>query len=214
MSQPSVYPDMFGFSLGALCLSICNIYVSLEVKFKAVGEDAVKYAERENIINYCVQSVFYLLSTVIAGLAYYKNDAGQYHEDREEYHPPKLDSLLNACSLMLTGGSTDNYLEASQSDGPSPTNLPIALCVAGWVFGVLFWSLKWVFVPYGEHKRRSVPLNVECESKLLIINIRYINSQTILSFILCSLYPSLWGACHAPSRRERTEPSHCGNIYH
>lgn len=70
MSNPSEYSDMFGFSLGVLCLAVCNVYRSVEVVFKVVGEEAAKLGERRNVINYSVQGAFYLVATIILVLLY------------------------------------------------------------------------------------------------------------------------------------------------
>lgn len=154
MSQPSKYPDMFGFSLGMLMLSVCNIYASVEVKLKVVGDEAARRAERENIFSYCVQSVLYLLSAVFAGMSYYSH--GSYHDNRETGNPVGLDSLFSTCSLLFAGELQDELVKTPKSeyDETSPTNLPIYLCLGAWVFGVLFWVLKWVLVPQEEHKRQ------------------------------------------------------------
>ena len=152
MSQPYKYPDMFGFSLGMLMLTVCNIYVSAEVMFKVVGDAAAKRAERDNIVSHTIQGVLYLLSAVFAGKSYYGNPDG--HDTREESYPPGLDSLFSACTSLLSGmqgevvegGGAPSSSPASDDD-PSPTNLPVYLCLGAWVFGVLFWAAKWALIP-------------------------------------------------------------------
>ena len=136
MREPSVYPDMFGFALGCTCLCIVNVYTSLEVITKGVGDkEAIKHSETFNIMSYSIQFVFYLAATCISGIAYYGNT--------EEH------------SRLLARADVTN-------DG-NVTHIPIILCIAGWVSNVIFFMLnmlRWKNKTEEEFKNRVVPLNV------------------------------------------------------
>ena len=158
MSRQSKYPDMFGFSLGALCLSICNIYVCLEVNFKVVGEKAAKISERANVISYMIQGAFYLAATCISGARWFRNTEGG-ENDQTKLVP----YISNACTRFLTETGDLEAYPSRDDETSTISHVPIILCTVGWVFGVLFWVFKWMLIPIRERKNWSVPLNVECK---------------------------------------------------
>lgn len=184
MSQPSKYPDMFGFSLGVLCLTICNIYDSLEVRFKVVGEKAAKYSERGSVFAHCVMGVFYLASTCIAGVAYFGIQDEEYNEAGGEGGRRKLVPLVsNACSRFLAG------VEDSEAYETSSTNVPIILCVVGWMSSVLLKTLQLSFWKADEeHKKYNVPLNIEfCIHRFGELTMLLLG-ESILSLLIVETY--------------------------
>ena len=108
MSNPSEYPDMFGYSLGLALLTVMNMCRNAEIYFFVDGEPAAKYVTKKDALNQLVQLSFYLAAAVVSATQYYGNngkrsgdnggDAGYANDDGthrglfagggdEEYHP-------------------------------------------------------------------------------------------------------------------------------
>ena len=142
MREPAVYPDMFGFALGCTLLSIVNVYTSLEVITKGVGDkQAMKHAETFNIMSYSFQFIFYLAAACVSGIAYFGNTVEHEH------------FRLLAEADVANDDNVTHYV----------THIPIILCIAGWVSNVVLFMLnmlRWENKTEEEFTSCVVPLNV------------------------------------------------------
>jgi len=91
MSNPSEYPDMFGYSLGLSLLTVMNICRNAEIYFFVDGEPGAKNVTKKDVLNQLVQLSFFLAAAVVSATQYYDNngkrsidsggDAGYTHDD-------------------------------------------------------------------------------------------------------------------------------------
>ena len=153
--------------------------------FKVVGEEAAKLGERRNVINYSVQGAFYLAATIISGIAIFGDD--EESTTVEGGYDRMLSSVANICSRVLAVPDQSVQPDASR------TNTPILLCLAGWIFNVVFIIVRtWLFYPPdGDHRKYTVPMNVEYvihrfgELTMLLLG------ESILSLLIVGTTPTL-----------------------
>lgn len=197
MSNPSKYPDMFAYALGATLLSVMSICRNIEIMFYVAGEPAAKIVAKRDVINQVGQGTFYLAATIVAGTMYYGRNSGgegsNYEYGNDESHRGLLDAPNNLCSgaMGLLEGFANtcglhrrSLAEASEydtkasgassgyggySDGYSTTNIPLWLCLGGYLYNMAHFLVMvlFYFPGGGKHKAISVPMNIDCEFELV-----------------------------------------------
>lgn len=157
MSDPTE-PDMFDFALGISLLAVVNMYRSVEIILKVVGEEAAKAGEKKFLIQFVVQAAFYIAATVNAGIAYFgSRDADNYGKRDMR----SLESVANTCARMLSNLVSDREL-AAEVKVTETNHIPIILCTVGWISGVVTLLIRVYFYEEknGGHKKFNVPMNV------------------------------------------------------
>ena len=195
MSNPAEYPDMFAYALGVTLLSVMSICRNIEIMFFVEGEPAAKIVAKRDMINQVGQGIFYLAATIFAGTQYYGRNTGgggggaepDYGYGNDDSHRlllgasnicsgamGLLESFASTCGLHLR-----NLAEASEyeskastdssgygySDGYSTTNIPLWLCLGGYLYNLAHFLVMvlFCFPGGGKHKAISVPMNIDCE---------------------------------------------------
>ena len=196
MSNPAKYPDMFAYALGVTLLSVMSICRNIEIMFFVEGEPAAKIVAKRDMINQVGQGIFYLAATCVAGTQYYGRNTGgdsDYGYGSDESQRSLLDasnlcsgamdlleSFANTCGLHLRSlaeaSEYDNKASANSSeyggysDGYSTTNIPLWLCLGGYLYNLVHFLVMvlFCFPGGGKHKAISVPMNIDCELELLL----------------------------------------------
>ena len=180
MSNPSTYPDMFGYSLGLSLLSLLNILRCVEIYFFVDGDkDATKNVVKRDMTNYGCQGAFYLAATIVSGLQYYDNKSNAEDNFRRGLFSGDEDPEHYACSRMIITVSSfaaeqcgfNRFLAVSEEDSPysdsskysQSTDIPAWLCLAGYVFNLvhLIVMVLFCYPGGGRHKAYTVPMNID-----------------------------------------------------
>lgn len=102
MRNPYKYPDMFGYSIGVLLIAMCNIYRSIEIMFKVVGDEAAaKTSERKYLVGYILQFICYLAASCVAGVALFQNNEFDDVDATITDGQRNMMSISNVCSRIL-----------------------------------------------------------------------------------------------------------------
>lgn len=182
MSNPSVFPDMFGYSLGLSLLSLLNILRCLEIYFwvdeATADKDATKNVVKRDMANYGCQGTFYLAATILSGLQYYDNKSNAGGNVRRGLFSGDDDPEHDACSRMIITVSSfaadqcgfNRFLAASEEDlsysdsskYSQSTDTPAWLCLAGYLFNLVHMVVMVFCYPGGgRHKAYTVPMNID-----------------------------------------------------
>ena len=159
MRNPYKYPDMFGYSIGVLFIALCNIYRSIEIMFKVVGDEAAaKTSERKYLVGYILQFICYLAASCVAGVALFRNSDELDVDATTIGGQRNMMSISNVCSRILSTQRRDLV-----DDSSSKTDTPILLCLTGWILSVCILLLRSFFFEEkdGGHKKHNVPMNIE-----------------------------------------------------
>lgn len=181
MSNPSKYPDMFAYALGITLLSFTSICRNIELMLLADGEPAAKIVAKRDCINRIGQGTFYLAATVVAGTHYYSNGNSSYgYDDSHRFLLGSGELCSNIMGLIGDFASTcglqirnlaeepdyDTKLSVENGYGDnSRTNIPLWLCLGGYLYNLAHFIVMVVFCfpGGGKHKSISVPMNIDCE---------------------------------------------------
>ena len=187
MSNPSKYPDMFAYALGMTLLSFTSICRNIELMFFVDGEPAAKIVAKRDCINRIGQGTFYLAATVVAGTHYYSNlsdgNSSYGYDDSHRFLLGSGELCSNIMGLIGDFASTcglqiRNLAEEPDYDtkvsaengyggygGNSTTNIPLWLCLGGYLYNLAHFIVMVVFCfpGGGKHKSISVPMNIDCE---------------------------------------------------
>jgi len=157
MSDPTE-PDMFDFCLGISLLAVVNIYRSIEIIFKVVGEEAAKVGEKKFLIQFVVQAAFYIAAAVNAGMAYFGSRDGDNYGKRDMR---SLETVANTCTRMLSNLVSDREL-AAEVKVTETNHIPIILCAVGWISIVVILLIRvWFYEEQnGGHRKYNVPMNI------------------------------------------------------
>jgi hypothetical protein len=157
MSDPTE-PDMFDFCLGISLLAVVNIYRSIEIIFKVVGEEAAKVGEKKFLIQFVVQAAFYIAAAVNAGMAYFGSRDGDNYGKRDMR---SLETVANTCTRILRNLVSDREL-AAEVKVTETNHIPIILCAVGWISIVVMLLIRvWFYEEHnGEHRKYNVPMNI------------------------------------------------------
>lgn len=130
LSDPANESSMFVFALMLVMERILVLVLYLELYFRGVGQKAIKAATKREIFfaNICLP--FYLAAAVISAVEYY-GDGG------------KGDRLLADASAEKETAST--YDSSYGSSSGETTHVPIVLCLAGFVTGLVAFGLNVIF---------------------------------------------------------------------
>ena len=160
MRNPYKYPDMFGYSVGVLLIALCNIFRSVEIMFKVVGDEAAaKTSERKYLVGYILQFICYLAASCVAGVALFQNNEFDDVDATITDGQRNMMSISNVCSRILNS-TQQRYLV---DDLTFETNTPIIMCLIGWLLSVCILLLRSFFFEEkdGGHEKHNVPMNIE-----------------------------------------------------
>jgi len=135
MQDSSKYISMFVFTL---CLVLDKLFVFIryiEIYFYGVGQSTVlKMVAKRDIRNHCLSAAFYIAAMIVAAIEYYRTDDSYRRLAEEE---------------------TTTSTNETTSEG---TNVPIFLCLFGYVGAQLLLTLNVVFCfpSGGRHKELYV----------------------------------------------------------
>jgi len=150
LSNPASESSMFVFALMLVLERVLNIILGLELWFRGVGQAAIKAAAKRDLVfaNICLP--FYLAATVVAATEFFGDGGG------------KADRLLaDAADKETTATSDVSSYGISAGD---TTNVPIILCLTGFVSGVLIYGMNvmFCFPGGGRHKETYVGAHFYC----------------------------------------------------
>jgi hypothetical protein len=152
MAHPSKYVDMFGFSVSISLCSLLNIFRVVECYFWCRGQrKVIEATTRRDGLWKLVLFVFYIVATIVSGIAYFGNNSGESTVDDNSSHQ----------NSNVTDEEHDRFLAGDEGSSANENpcndnnNIPILLTLIGYVVSQLYmaFSILCCLPANGEHKK-------------------------------------------------------------
>jgi len=147
MSDPKSV-EMFGFTLGVFCESLIRIFLKIELILVGQGDqEAIRNHSRRKIwATYLPQTLLFLVALIVSAVQLW-----------EENHPAEGKERYLAAAYGESNGSGD-----SSSEAWSLADVPIVLCLAAYVYHLLYHASKALTVPrMKDFRTGNVPSNID-----------------------------------------------------